>query len=99
MHTLEIIRIRLASESIDEVLAKVNELADELDAVSFKIYRHASIDTDLVIHLHHPTVVTQPSESGLLMASLLSSMGLINHSTWVEVDPADHHTNHQGAKS
>jgi hypothetical protein len=99
MHSLEIIRVRLAENRTDELLSRIKEVADPLETVGIKVYRHGSIDTDLEIHLHHPTVITQPSESGLLVASLLSEMGLINHSTWVEMDTADLQPNDQGAKS
>ncbi|MFC1888254.1 hypothetical protein ACFL4G_00720 [Thermodesulfobacteriota bacterium] len=90
MRWIEIINLRSASvprESIEQKLpgstAEV-KLSESLMAI--QVYRHATLDTDLSVHLlfESPGPETRPSALGQQLVALLREYGLVNHSIWVE---------------
>ncbi len=88
MNRCEIIRIRLAQNNYNDVLAKLQELVSGLDKMEMEIYRHVAVDTDIAIHLRIQSTDSPlaSSETGQHLASALKELGLVNHSTWMEID-------------
>ena len=90
MNWIEIISLR-SSEKIREPL--ISELMNPIaydDKTSgllmVKIYRNASIDTHVSIHLHWKSARARQDGSviGLHLAQALKEFGLVDHSFWVE---------------
>lgn len=88
MKRIEIIRIRLAQGRNAEILSEIRELAGGLDRSSMRIYRHATMDADVNIHLHFSSSDSAEgmSELGSYLVSRLKGVGLVNHSIWVELE-------------
>jgi cytosine/adenosine deaminase-related metal-dependent hydrolase len=63
-----------------------NSVGSEPELVDVSIYRHAKLETDLVVHLHRAE--TQQSDRacdcGERLASMLRAYGLVEHSVWFE---------------
>ena len=91
MNRIEIIRIRLARSNVDDVLAKLKDLASGLDKMDIEIYRHIAVDTDIAIHLliQSTDSPSASSETGQHLASALKELGLVNHSVWVKIAKED----------
>ena len=85
MHVVEVIRLRLATANRDEIIAQISKLAIQLGLDEINIYRHATVDTDLSIHLDHRDVEIDAPFDGRSLSSLLKEFGLVNYSRWVEV--------------
>jgi len=92
MNQLEIIHLRSSSESIENLADRIREsLWDEgrTDGV-FAIYRRNGLATDLAVHIRcdgdNPPV---PSRLGLQLVASLSVYGLVEHSVWQEMTPAE----------
>jgi len=89
MKTVEIITVRLDPRRkeplLGELLATLESQNLSDDQVSVEIYRHATVATDLSIHLHSESRQTQAllSDLGRHLASALREFGQINHSAWV----------------
>ncbi len=88
MKWLEVIRLRSAgkdSRAVDELLLSIGKF-NQSGLVETKTFRHASLDSDLSIHLHWES--EQPDRNGsplgLHLARALKEFGLIDHSIWVE---------------
>jgi hypothetical protein len=86
MSVLEVIRLRMAgddSETLERVVQAAVENAGEAPEV--RIYRHARVEGDLLLHLHHPPSEerTEASEVGIRLAAILRAHGLVDHSVWV----------------
>jgi hypothetical protein len=87
MNALEILHLRMAGVCpetlVDEIRRSVDSQPDVLDV---RVYRHAKLETDLVVHLHR--VITQSAdracECGDRLASMLRAYGMVEHSLWVE---------------
>ena len=90
MKTVEIITVRLDPRRkeplLRELLATLESQNLSDDQVSVEIYRHATVATDLSIHLRSESRQTQalPSDLGRHLASALREFGQINHSAWVD---------------
>jgi len=92
MNQLEIIHLRSSSEPIETLADRIREsLWDEgrTDGV-FTIYRRNGLATDLAVHIRcdgdNPPV---PSRLGLQLVASLSVYGLVEHSVWQEMAPAE----------
>ena len=89
MKTVEIITVRLDPRRREPILGELfatlesQNLSD--DQVSVEIYSHATVATDLSIHLRSESPQTQalPSDLGRHLASALRELGQIFHSAWV----------------
>ncbi len=84
---LEVIKLRAAGKS-SGVLQGLSLMTAQIDRgvpVEMKIYRHASFDADLAVHLHWKTKVPEPKGSavGLRLAQFLEEFGLVDHSIWI----------------
>ena len=87
MNALEIVHLRMAGDSPETLVDMIRKSVDsQPNVVDVRVYRHAKLETDLVVHLHRS--MTQPSdrtcECGERLASLLRAYGLVEHSVWVE---------------
>jgi len=90
MKWLEIITLRSSDMGNRATVAEVSKLAAEEKgsdrSPGIKIYRHASLETDVSIHLIHESEQgdLRPSILGQQLAAALKELGLVNHSLWVE---------------
>ena len=87
MNAVEIIHLRMAGESPQALVDVIRKsVGSQPDLVDLRIYRHAKVETDLVVHLHR--AMTQQSdrvcECGERLASMLRAYGMVEHSVWVE---------------
>ncbi len=84
---LEVIKLRSAGKSpaVFQGLSLMTAQLDQDRPVEMKVYRHASLDDDLAVHLHWKTEVLEPNGStlGLRLAQFLEEFGLIDHSIWI----------------
>jgi len=87
METLEIIHLRMAGAGAPALMDEVRKsVRAEPDLLDVRIYRHAKLETDLVVHLHRAKTQQgdRACESGERLASMLRAYGLVEHSLWVE---------------
>ncbi len=86
MRILEVIHLLMAGDD-SEALAEFVQTAveDAIDSPEVRIYRHARMEGDLLVHLHHGESddCIQASELGVRLASVLRVHGLVDHSVWV----------------
>ena len=90
MKWVEVIEFR--SYQKDQALLELdvrNCLRDALsnaDIVKIDVYSHATLPTDLGIHVHYDsvTVANQGSPLGIQLVSELQAFGVVNHTVWVE---------------
>ncbi|RPJ41950.1 MAG: hypothetical protein EHM27_04535 [Deltaproteobacteria bacterium] len=88
MNRVEIIKLRSplkASILLKEILAPMVK-ADQSGLIKIKIYRHATLESDLSVHLHWEADGPEQNGSalGLRLAQALKEFGLIDHSLWIE---------------
>ncbi len=85
---LEVIKLRSAGnlEKLLEVLRPTAQSAQGQGLVEMKIYRHAALETDLMVYLYWVSEGPRQKESplGHQMARVLKEFGLIDHSLWIE---------------
>jgi hypothetical protein len=94
MKWIEIITLRSPSkingQFIDELLKGVGESDSPTDMLKhlleIKTYYHSVVETDLSIHIYWESEAGNQHKSplGLRIFSALRSMGLLNHSVWIE---------------
>ncbi len=90
MKTLEIITVRMDPQREGPLLRELRAALDAKslrdDRVIVELYRHATVQTDLSIHLRSETLRADgfPSALGQRLASALREFGPISHSTWFE---------------
>ena len=86
MRILEVIHLRMAGGDLSELARVVRAtVADAANAPDVRIYRHARVEGDLLIHLHRDgsDEKDEPSTLGLRLASLLRIYGMVGHSVWI----------------
>jgi len=89
MKWLEIITLRTAGQSfenlVDKLMGPLTETARENGPLAIQIYCHASLDTDLSIHIHWDTrkISRQKTLLGSCLASRLEDFGMIHHTIWI----------------
>jgi hypothetical protein len=89
MRILEVIRLRMAGDdsgTLEEVVQAAVENA--VGSSEVRVYRHATVEGDLLIHIHHRSsnASIEASELGVRLASVLRVHGLVDHSVWVGRD-------------
>jgi hypothetical protein len=88
MKWLEVIKLRSAgkdSELLKEFLLSIDKFSQR-GLVEIEIYHHATLETDLSVHLHWESERPERngSDLGLRLAQALKEFGLVDHSIWVE---------------
>jgi hypothetical protein len=94
MKWVEIITLRspgnINRELVDELMKGVGESDSPTDTLKhlleIKTYYHSVVETDLSIHMYWESEAGNQHKSllGLRIFSALRSMGLLNHSVWIE---------------
>jgi len=94
MRCVEIITLRspaiINTQFVDELLKGASESNLPPDTskhlVEIRIYHHSVVETDLSIHIYWKSEAGSQDKSplGLRLSSALRSLGLLNHSVWVE---------------
>jgi hypothetical protein len=87
MTTLEIIRLRMAGEEVEELLTLIRNSAAKTDPQrELMVYQRQGLGTDLAIHIRGQgsQEEAEASELGKRLASILRIYGLVDHSVWVE---------------
>jgi hypothetical protein len=85
--TLEIIHLRSSGKPIDAVTDLIGESISSGcrgDAPA-TLYRRDGFDTDVAIHIRGD----RPSELAAHLTVALREYGLVEHSTWEEIDPVE----------
>jgi len=100
MNALEVIHLRMAGESLETLVEIIRESVEsEPGLEDIRLYRHAKLGTDLVVHLHRSNTQhkDRACKSGERLASLLRAYGLVEHSVWIEADnPCGQFTSENG---
>jgi hypothetical protein len=92
MKALEVIHLRLAGASPETLADSIRaSVESSSEAAGLRIFRHGSLETDLVVHLHREAEEDgdRVSDLGTRLASMLRPHGIVEHSVWVEV-PGPH---------
>jgi hypothetical protein len=90
MKTVEIITVRLDPRRDDSLLRELRQTLETQgvsnDRISVELYRHATVKTDVSIHLRSDSLQADgpPSVLGQRLACALREFGAINHSAWFE---------------
>ena len=87
MRTLEIVHLRLAAQSSHALRDHIREsIRGGPDAGDVRVYRHATLASDLAVHLVRRDAgqADRVSDTGTRLASLLRGYGMVEHSVWVE---------------
>ena len=85
MKKLEIIHLRLAGNPPAALVEQIHaSIATEGCPIEVRIYRHATVPTDLAIHLLSSKGGTCASDLGLLLAEALREHGMVEHTVWFE---------------
>ena len=88
MKWLEVIKLRSAGKnfkSLRELLLSFDKFSQPT-LVEMKTYHHATLETDLTVHLHWESSRLEQNGStlGLRLAQAFKEFGLVDHSIWVE---------------
>jgi hypothetical protein len=90
MRWMEIIKIQAAGGNQKSLDGQLTELISSLGASDgmkeMRLYRNATVNNDLCIHLYWESekAQVQGSDTGLCIIHLLKEFGLTAHSVWVE---------------
>ena len=87
MEVLEIINLRSLEldreKLVENLLGEVADKASQ-EGIRLELYRHASLGTDLSIHLHRPVELggAEACPLALRLAAALRENGKVSHSVW-----------------
>lgn len=87
MRALEVVHLRMAVAGAPDLVGVIREsVGSPPESMEIRIYRHASVRSDLVVHLRREIGDGQASASdvGTRLAALLREHGMVEHSVWVE---------------
>ena len=85
MNRLEIIHLRLAGNPPEGLVEKIHtSIAAKGCPTEVRIYRHATVTTDIAVHLLSGKGGTCASDLGLLLAEALREHGMVEHTVWIE---------------
>jgi len=91
MQWTEIINIRTTEQGLKNLvrdfIRPVTEKATDKGLIKTRIYYHAILGTDLIIHLYWDLNPSDQYKStlGLRLLEILENFGLTYHSSWVDV--------------
>jgi hypothetical protein len=88
MKYMEIIKLRSArkaSEALEGLLSGLTR-TDQAGLIETRLYRHATWETDLALHLHWESEKPQKDGStlGIRLSQALKEFGPVDHSVWIE---------------
>lgn len=90
MGWLEIIEIRVVGKN-QKLLEKhlqelVNDVNQNANIKTVKVYRHAVLETDFSIHLFHDSQKSDTNCSSICeqLVSSLKDFGMVDHTVWIE---------------
>ncbi len=87
MEQLEIIQLRLTGTTQATLIEDVRRsiLAGKAKE-NVRLYFHATVPTDLSIHIHSETQTSlrQPSNLGVRLAAAMREHGMVQHTVWIE---------------
>jgi len=92
MTVLETIHVRFAGEDLRSLIELIRGSADaETEGLDVRIYRHATIDNDFVVHLDWNRDVrdARASDLGNRLALILREHAMVEHSVWQELSESD----------
>ena len=92
MKRLEIIHVRLANAKSSCLIEDVHKsILSKLDFISVRFYHHATVATDLSIHIHLETngAKTEDDSLGARLAEALRDYGMVDHTFWIEEETVD----------
>jgi hypothetical protein len=87
---VEIIKVRTVGEPESLLVAEIFEDFSAMEKgrppAAIKLYHHATVESDLCIHLYWESETISPRKSpvGLRIVESIGSLGVVNHSIWVE---------------
>ena len=90
MQWIEIIKVRAAGtrekQTVADMLKDFNRMDGGTMPASVKLYHHATVESDLSIHIYWESETMPPRKSpmGLRIVETIGSLGLVNHSVWIE---------------
>lgn len=85
MKKLEIIHLRLAGNPPAALVERIHtSIAAEDCLMEVRIYRHATLTTDLAVHLLSGNGGACASDLGLHLAEALREHGMVEHTVWIE---------------
>jgi hypothetical protein len=90
MKWVEIITLRSSADIkiqfLDALLGEISNSEPQKHLIEIKIYRRSVVKTDLSIHISWKSEQESQHKSpiGLMISSALRTMGLLNHSVWIE---------------
>jgi hypothetical protein len=90
MKTLEALHLRLAGEERGTLVDLIRRCVEtDEPSIDVRIFGHATLATDLVVHLHReaPARATRTSDLGVRLAALLRNYGMVEHSVWSRLFP------------
>ena len=89
---LEIIHLRLTGKRPPGLVTQIqNSIGNQARSVKIRIYDHISVTTDLGVHIHFDTHLSEPryTELGIRLASALREYGMVEHTIWLEMEELD----------
>jgi hypothetical protein len=101
MKILEVLHLRMAGDDSDPLAALVRKTATEGDGLpEVRVYRHARVEGDLLIHIHRrgPHEGIEASELGIRLASVLRAHGMVEHSVWISSEGPGGSTKNHGQR-
>ncbi len=90
MKWVEIIKVRTVGEPesllVSEILNDFRTMEKRMPPAAIKLYHHATVESDLCIHLYWESETISPRKSpvGLRIVESIGALGVANHSIWVE---------------
>ncbi len=90
MKWIEIIELRTADNTLDQLKTHLHELMNQVrkesDEHAIKVYTRMMVENDYSIHLFHDSDYAGDRGSllGLRLVSALKPYGLVNHTIWIE---------------
>ena len=92
MHWIETVGLRTAGRDKEGAIKSLKQQLRNADhserRVKIQIYHHATLETDLTIHLLWDSNKTSQrgSKLGLMLAEGLREFGMVDHAVWVAED-------------
>lgn len=92
MHWIEIVGLRTVGRDKEGAIKRLKQQIRHADRnekqVKIRIYHHATLETDLSIHLiwDSDKINRGGSKLGLMLAEVLKEFGMVDHTVWVAED-------------